>query len=239
MHMKRIVIIGANVFQNRLILKAKEMGYETHVFAWKKGAVGEQTADYFYPISIIEKDRILEECRKIRPEAVVSIASDLAAITVNYIAKELNLICNSEYSIQISTNKYEMRKAFQAAGVETLRFYEIGPGEGLYKIKNMKLPVIVKPTDRSGSRGITKVENAEDLEAAVNASIEYSFEKRAIVEEYIEGNEYSCECISYQERHYFLAVIQKFTTGAPHFIETAHLEPSGLSNKITTLQVFH
>ena len=50
---QRIVIIGANDFQNQLILKAKVMGYETHVFAWECGDVGEKTADYFYPISII------------------------------------------------------------------------------------------------------------------------------------------------------------------------------------------
>ena len=57
--MKKIVIIGANSFQNPLILKAKEMGYETHVFAWKDGSIGERTADYFYPISIVEKEAIL------------------------------------------------------------------------------------------------------------------------------------------------------------------------------------
>ena len=50
---KNIVIIGANEFQNPLILRAKELGYVTHVFAWQCGAVGESTADYFYPISIV------------------------------------------------------------------------------------------------------------------------------------------------------------------------------------------
>ena len=74
--MKKIVIIGANSFQNPLILKAKEMGYETHVFAWKDGSVGERTADVFYPISIVEKEAILEQCRQIQPDAVASIGSD-------------------------------------------------------------------------------------------------------------------------------------------------------------------
>ena len=59
--MEKVVIIGANSFQNPLILKAKQMGYETHVFAWKSGDIGEKTADYFYPISITEKEKILEE----------------------------------------------------------------------------------------------------------------------------------------------------------------------------------
>ena len=64
--MKKIVIIGANDFQNQLILKAKEMGFETHVFAWQDGSIGEKTADYFYPISLVETDAILEKCRGIQ-----------------------------------------------------------------------------------------------------------------------------------------------------------------------------
>ena len=76
--MKKIVIIGANDFQKPLILKAKEMGYETHVFAWREGATGAEDADFFYEISIVEMDEILEECRRIKPDAVATIGSDLA-----------------------------------------------------------------------------------------------------------------------------------------------------------------
>ena len=54
--MKKIAIIGASALQNPLIVKAKSMGLETHVFAWAAGDIGEETADYFYPISIIEKE---------------------------------------------------------------------------------------------------------------------------------------------------------------------------------------
>ena len=119
--MKKIVIIGANDYQNPLILKANENGYETHVFAWKDGSIGEKTADFFYPISIVEKEKILEECKKIKPDAVASIGSDLAMVTVNYLAKELNLPGNSLECTKISTNKYEMRKAFKEAGVDVPR----------------------------------------------------------------------------------------------------------------------
>ena len=176
--MKKIVIIGANEFQNPLILKAKEMGYETHVFAWKEGAVGEKTADYFYPVSIVEKEKILEKCKEIKPNAVASIGSDLAGITVNYLARNLGLPCNSERNISISTNKYEMRKAFMEAGIPTPEFHVIDSGTDLEQIKKMKLPVIVKPTDRSGSRGIMKLESWDLLTEAIEAAREDSFEKR-------------------------------------------------------------
>ena len=228
--MDKIVIIGANSFQNPLILKAKEMGYETHVFAWKSGDIGEKTADYFYPISITEKDKILEECKKIKPKAVVSIASDLAVLTVNYLADKLGLTANSPKISKVCTNKYEMRKAFQEANVRVPKFKNVGL-EDKIDLSEFKMPVIVKPTDRSGSRGITLVKEEGQLKEAVASAIDNSFEKRAIVEEYIEGNEYSCECISYQGKHKFLAITKKFTTGSPHFIETGHIEPSGLSEE--------
>lgn len=227
--MKKIVIIGASYFQNPLILKAKEMGFETHVFAWKDGSIGEKTADFFYPISITEKEEILEVCKKINPEAVVSIASDLANITVNYICRKLGLITNSENSLLISTNKFAMRTALKQNNIPTPRFYEIENCNDLNNNLNISFPVIVKPTDRSGSRGITKLNSYDGIERAVTEAIDNSFERKAIIEEYIEGMEYSCECISYDGEHTFLAITQKFTSGSPHFIETGHIEPSNLS----------
>lgn len=227
--MKKIAIMGANSFQNPLILKAKEMGLETHVFAWSDGSIGEKTADYFYPISLTEKDKVLEKCRKINPDAVVTIASDLAAITTQYVAQHLGLNCNSSECMRISTNKYEMRKAFCEAKIPTPKFQIVEQQYNLNPLKDLQFPVIVKPVDRSGSRGIMKVSSFEKLEEAIKISQSYSFEKKAIVEEYLEGEEFSCECISYQGKHYFLALTKKFTSGAPHFIETGHFEPVKLS----------
>ena len=231
--MKKIVIIGANYFQNPLILKAKEMGYETHVFAWKDGSIGERTADYFYPISIVEKEQILEKCKEIKPDAVVTIASDLANITVQFLAEKLELPCNSSESISISTNKYAMRDAFSVNNVPSPKYVKATVGDDYERlVKEMQFPLIVKPTDRSGSRGITKVSELSQIPEAVERSVEDSFEKFAIIEEYIEGEEYSCECISYMGEHHILAVTKKYTTGNPHYIETAHLEPAPLEECI-------
>lgn len=229
--MKKIAIIGAGEFQNPLILKAKKLGYETHVFAWKDGAIGEKNADYFYPISIIEKEKIYKKCINICPSAIISIASDLAAITVNYVANKLNLPCNDLQCVKVTSNKYEMRKCFMEHNIPTPKFFKINENHNLDFSEIISLPAIVKPTDRSGSRGITKIEKYSQISSAVKNAIENSFEKSAIIEEYIEGTEYSCECISYEHKHYFLAVTKKYTTGSPHFIETGHIEPSGLDNK--------
>ena len=237
--MKKIVIIGANNFQMPIIIKAKELGYQTHVFAWAEGAVGADFADYFYPISIVEKDKILDKCKEIKPDAVISVASDLATLTVNYLADKLGLIGNSLECTKLSTNKYEMRNAFLTNGVSVPKFTKVaGTGkEEISKISNFSMPIIVKPTDRSGSRSINKIENWEEVESgklkeAIENAIEVSFEKMAIIEEYIDGEEFSAESISYNGKHTLLAITRKRTTGAPHFIETGHIQPAGINNNM-------
>ena len=225
---EKLVIIGANDFQNQLILKAKELGYETHVFAWQCGDVGEKTADFFYPISVTEKEEILEQCKKIKPVGICSIASDLTSITVNFVAENLGLPCNPTSNTLGYTNKFEMRKKMKEHGVKTPAFIKVNDSPDTWKLDDFKFPVIVKPTDRSGSRGITKVYSMDEIEAAVHYSTKDSFEKSAIIEEFIEGNEYSCECISYHGKHHFLAFTKKYTTGSPNFIETGHCEPSDI-----------
>ena len=226
-----IAIIGASDLQLPLIEKAKDMGYETHVFAWAAGDVGEAAADHFYPISITEIGEITEQCRQIRPAAVVTIASDLAAITVNKVANALGLPANPPETAVIATNKYEMRRTFVNAGIPTPRFLRVQADGDLKEALRMRLPVIVKPTDRSGSRGIYKLTSFDGLWESVEKSCAESFERCAIIEEFIEGEEYSCECISQEGTHHCLAITKKFTTGAPHFIETGHMEPSGLDEQ--------
>lgn len=229
--MKKLVIIGANDFQNQLILKAKSLGYETHAFAWEDGAVGKYNADFFYPISIVEKEKILEICRTIKPNGICSIASDLATITVNYVAEKLNLPCNrTEYSL-IQTNKFEMRKALSSSGIPCPKYIRTDKNFNKTAVEGFAFPIIVKPTDRSGSRCITKLDSLSGIEQAVSAACEASFEKKAIVEEFLDGDEYSMETITQNGVHHYLATTKKFTTGAPHFIETGHIEPSDLDNK--------
>ncbi len=221
---KAIIIIGANDFQNQLILEAKAMGYTTHVFAWQCGDIGERTADYFYPVSIVEKERILEIARAIRPAGVCSIASDLAAITVNYVAEGLGLTGNGMVSAMTATNKHLMRRAFEKAGLPSCKSILVEEGMDLGALP-LKYPLIVKPTDRSGSRGIYKVTDPKELPGAIALAREPSFEKKVLAEEFAEGREYSVEYLSWRGEHRFLAVTEKFTTGAPLFVETGHLQP--------------
>lgn len=228
--MKKLAILGASYLQQPLIEKAKEMGLETHVFAWKCGDIGERTADYFYPISITEKEQILSKCKEIKIDGICTIASDLATVAVNYVANAMGLSGNSEECVELSTNKYNMRKVFEKNGDPSPKSILVNSVEDLKDVE-LSYPIIVKPIDRSGSRGITKLESNIELKKAIERAKEQGFEKYALVEEYAEGQEYSVEYISYKGKHYFLALTKKYTTGSPHFIETGHVEPAPMSAK--------
>ena len=239
--MKKLAIIGASYLQNPLILKAKAMGLETHVFAWQCGDIGETTADYFYPISIVEKDAILAKCREIGVDGICTIATDLGAITVNYVANRLGLTANTDECTFLSTNKHAMREAFFRGGDPSPKSFLVESAEQAQALP-LTYPVIVKPTDRSGSRGITKLYDPAGLADAIRDAQEQGFEKKALVEEFAEGDEYSVECISFGGEHHFLAMTKKYTTGVPHFIETGHLEPAPVDVKtLETVKrvVFH
>ncbi len=226
-----LAIIGASYLQLPLIEKAKAQGWTTHVFAWKANDVGEEAADVFYPVSITEKDEILAICKEIGIQGICTISSDLAAIAVNYVGDALGLPCNSPNAALISTNKHEMREAFERAGIPSPKSVQIAPDETADP-SQFVLPVIVKPVDRSGSRGIFKVEEPDQLMEAINAARDESFSRYVLVEEYASGQEYSAECISQNGKHHFLALTEKTTTGAPHFIETRHLEPAPVSREM-------
>lgn len=222
---KDLAIIGASYLQLPLIEKAKEMGFVTHVFAWAANDVGEKVADFFYPISIIEKEQILKKCKEINICGICSIASDTAVITVNYVAEKMRLSGNSIASTNKCTNKYIMRKAFKNHNDPSPKSILIDENTMLETLE-LEYPIIVKPTDRSGSRGIYKLESSEGLKTAVSKAMKEGFESKALIEEYVAGQEYSVEYISYKGVHHFLALTYKFTTGSPCFIETGHLEPA-------------
>lgn len=225
---RNLAIIGASYLQLPLIEKAREMGYTTHAFAWQANDVGEYAADYFYPISIVKKDEILEKCREIGICGICTISSDLGIITSNYVANKLGLTANTWEATLKSTNKHLMRNAFDSAGDPSPKSVYVDNFDVLPDLSELSYPLIVKPTDRSGSRGIFKLEkeNAGLLQQVIRKAMTASLEKHVLVEEYVPGTEYSVEYVSWKGKHHFLQLTLKYTTGAPRFIETGHLEPA-------------
>lgn len=227
--MKTLAVIGASYLQRPLVEKAKAMGLKVICFAWADGAVCAEIADRFYPLSIIEKDEILSICKEEDIDGICTIASDTASPTVAYVAEKLGLPGNSfEASIK-ANDKFLMREAFSKAGINCPRYLKIDNAEDALSI-DWSFPVIVKPCDRSGSLGVTKAKNIDQLLEGARNAIELSFKHKAIVEDYIDGREVSVEFISHSGAHYPLTVTDKVTTGAPHFVELEHHQPAVFSD---------
>lgn len=228
---KKLAIIGASYLQLPLVEKAKEMGIETYCFAWEEGAVCKEICDYFFPVSTIDKEEILRICQDLNINGITTIASDVAVLTVNYVAEKMGLVGNPDKYSQLMTNKYLMRQCFKDYGVPSPKFC-LTEGNIPREVNGFDYPVIVKPTDRSGSRGVEKVENENNLQAAIARACKESFQKKAVIEEFVEGREISVESISYKSKHYVLQITDKVTTEAPFFVELEHHQPSTLSDDI-------
>ena len=209
-----------------LVGKAKEMGLRKICFAWPKGAVCKDICDVFYPVSIVEQDEILRLCRAEHIDGICTISSDVAAPTVAYVAERMGLPGNRYTAAVQAHDKQQMHRILTAAGVDC-------PQSNVqYPISHLQLPLIVKPTDRSGSLGVQKVERIEDLEPAIANARALSLVGQVLVEEYIEGREISVETISQHGVHHALQITDKTTTGAPHFVELAHHQPSTLPAEV-------
>jgi len=229
--MKKLAIIGASYLQEPIVRKAKEMGIYTICFAWADGATCAEICDKFYDISIIEKDQILNICQQEKIDGITTIASDTATVTVNYVASRMRLISNPDEYSEICTNKYKMRQCFLDNNLPSPKF-TLAESVTEYDVTGFAYPLIVKPTDRSGSLGVEKVSDEQQLQMAINRAIENSFEHKAIIEEYVSGCEISVESISYDGNHTILQITDKVTTGEPYFVELEHHQPSSLSVEI-------
>lgn len=227
--MRTLAIIGASYLQRPLVERAKEMGLRTLCFAWAEGAVCKELCDVFYPVSVTEKEEILRICREEKIDGICTIGSDIAAPTVAYVAEQMGLTGNKYKAAVRANNKYLMREALVKAGVDCPLFMCMNSLEFRDEsLEKLALPLIVKPSDRSGSLGVQKIERWEDLNAAVERAEQLSIAGEAMIEEYIDGREISVEMISCRGTHYALQITDKETTGAPHFVELAHHQPSDL-----------
>ena len=225
---RKLAIIGASYLQLPLVRKAKEMGLEVLCFAWEEGAVCKPLVDHFFPISTVDKEKILEVCVNQKISGICTIASDTAAPTVAYVANKMGLVGNPYESAIKANNKFLVRNAFLEAGVPCPKFKMVKSINDAHST-DWSYPLIVKPTDRSGSLGVTKVLTSDELTPAIEKALSVSFKKEAMVEEFVEGREISVEFISYKGIHYPLQITDKVTTEAPHFVELEHHQPSSLT----------
>ena len=226
--MKKIAVIGANKPLEPFYRQAKSLGYCIIGIAYEKGAVCKQYCDKFYPISFVEKDKVLEVCRLEAIDGITSFSLESAVSTVVYVAQRLGLVSNTEECVKRLTNKFTMRNALDAAGILNPRYSIISDLTQLNDLQ-VPLPCVVKPVDSGGSQGVTLVSKKDDLKRAYERSMEYSHCGKVIIEQFIDGREFSVEYLSCKGKHYNMQITDKVTSGPPYFIELQHHQPADIS----------
>lgn len=225
--MNRLFIIGASILQLPAIKRAKELGLYVGVADYNPQAIGIEYADEYFNVSTIDEEGIYQAAKAFRADGIMTLATDMPMRSVAYACKKLGLtgIC---YDTAVkSTDKAEMIKAFAAAGVEHPWYYVIKDPTQPFP-DGITYPCITKPTDNSGSRGVMLVNNEQELKTALAYSSDNGRSGSVIVEEYMVGPEVSVEVIVWQGKPCVLQVTDKLTTGAPHFVEMGHSQPSRL-----------
>ena len=225
---KKIAILGANYQYLSFYRQTKALGYEIYSFgrASDDHISAEKYADHFYDISFTEKEKILDICKTEGVQGVTSFLIETALPYVYYISRGLGVSCNSFECEALTENKYTMREQMSKCGVTIPAFRAV---KSVEEAGDVHFPVIVKPSDSGGSRGITLVKEKKDFEAAVERAFDWSPSRTALVEQFIEGREFSVEAISYKGKHYILQITDKDTTGAPYFVELGHHQPANIS----------
>ncbi len=225
------MILGASILQLPAIKKAKELGLDVIVLDMDEDAVGLKVPGvYGEIISTIDTPKILEMAKKYDIDGIMTLATDMPMRSVAKVAKELGLVGITEETALKATNKAEMRSALKEYGVPIPKFYRVScMKEYIDATQHFSKCFIVKPADSSGSRGIYKIDdinNCEMIEEAYKYSVQYSRTGDVVVEEYMSGPEVSVETISVSGKCYVIQVTDKVTTGAPHFVEIGHSQPS-------------
>ena len=228
---KKLMILGASILQVPAIEKAMAMGLETVAVDMDPEAVG-----FCVPgvqkevISTIDIPAVVEAAKRHKIDGIMTLATDMPMRSVAAVAKEMGLVGIDEETAIKATDKAEMRQTLAAAGVPIPRFYRVCTKE-TYKeaVSRFSVPFVVKPADSSGSRGIYLIKdlaNQKEIDLAYDYSRGYSRSGTVVVEEYMCGPEVSVETLTVNGVCYVIQITDKLTTGAPHFVEMGHTQPT-------------
>ena len=227
---KTIMILGAGILQLPAIEKAAQMGLRVVALDMNPDAVGFRVPGVVKEvISTIDIEAAVAAAKKHRIDGVMTLATDMPMRTVAAVAKECGLIGVTEDTAIKATDKSVMREALQAAGVPVPKFFKVANKEEFCRAtEGIEGPFMVKPADSSGSRGILRVEERTDIGSSYDYTRQFSRSGIVVVEECMTGPEVSVETLALDGEVSVVQITDKMTTGAPHFVETGHTQPTRL-----------
>lgn len=230
--MKKLLVLAAGLLQIPVIKKAREMGVYVIAADDDPDALGMALADKaIVPGGLMNEEKLVAIAKEEQIDGVIHPCSEVAMNVMGRINDELHLSGISKEMAIRATNKHLMREAFEKHGAPSPKSLLTKDEEDAWLIFREKFTTnaILKPTRNSGSRGIAKVEKGISKELFIELyrrALDESRDHSVLIEQFIEGPEFSVEVIVWQGEPHVLAVTDKKTTEAPYFVELGHNQPS-------------
>ena len=229
-----IMIIGAGEMQVPAIRKAQELGLTTIVLDYNPNAPGMGLADY--PVEMSTRDfegcvRVARNFQEGNIDGVITVGTD-ASLSQAAVAEALDLPGIKFDTAEKATNKVKMRRAFAAKNIPQPAFRGIWElEEAREAASDLGYPLVIKPADNMGGRGVKKINDEDDLLEAFQAAKKASPRGELIVEEYLEGEEFSTDALFQDGKLVHQVIADRIIEREPYFIETGHILPSRADEK--------
>lgn len=228
---KRLLVLAAGILQVPVIKKAKEMGIYVIAADGDPNAVGLEYADKAIVVNITSEEDVLKVAHEEHIDGVIHPCSEVSMNVMGRLNDELGLSGITREQAIRATNKHLMREAFEKGNAPSPKsiLTENTEDAWIHLQNDFSTDGILKPSRNSGSRGIAKVSrdmDKADFVKAYDIALNESRDKSVLIEQFIEGPEFSIEIIVWNGKVNVLTVTDKKTTGAPHFVELGHNQPS-------------
>lgn len=197
--MKRLLLLGGSRYLLPIIDAAHKLGVYVITCDYLPNNIAHKYSDEYCNVSIIDKEATLKVAKELNIDGVMSFACDPGVVTAAYVAEKLGLpTCGPYESVCILQNKRAFREFLKENGfnVPTAKGYT-NTNEALKDVELFNWPVIVKPTDSAGSKGVTRVDDKSKLKDSIEYALKYSHSKEFIVEDFIEQKGFSSDTDSF------------------------------------------
>lgn len=225
---KSVLIFGVGPLQKSIIDRAKLMGLYTIGIDPAADATCKDEVDAFEIVGGQDFEGTMAVAKKYQIDAIVTAATDKPLVMMARVAKELNLPFYSVETAQWSTDKFQMKERFELGGVPHAQGRLISKVE---EAEGLVFPVIVKPRDNSGSRGVKLCRDKNEFQISIDEALENSKLDTVLVEEFIEGPEYSIESLHHDGKSEVIQFTEKKTTEFPYNVELGHIQPANISDE--------
>lgn len=228
---KQILILGAGLMQRPSIEAARELGYRTLVVDANPSAVCVPFADRFEQVDLKDREALVNLALSQGDSlaAVFTAGTDFSA-SVSYVAEKCHLRAHSFQAALNASDKPLMRSCFEKAGVPSPAFVKVGRGDIAAYLKQgldkMSFPKVVKPADNMGARGCRLIRGADEFLHSVEAAVSYSRTGTAILEDFMDGPEFSIDALLYDGTLTITGFADRHIFYKPYFIEMGHTMPS-------------